>query len=143
MAGTNNQRHLPAKYRQRIQLLVLSRPASNPPSTHVINEHSGSRKITKDPKEQHLDYDRQVKSASTELFNDVRVESTIQYGRYLLNILYGNGRERVNNGDGHGTGRSIYHGRQAITSPSLTPNLTTYLDDPSALQSHSRGYDMS
>lgn len=87
MAGTNNQRHLPAKYRQRIQLLVLSRPASNPPSTHVINEHSGSRKITKDPKEQHLDYDRQVKSASTELFNDVRVESTSQRGRLLLNIL--------------------------------------------------------
>jgi len=66
--------------------VTISRSSSYPPPTDD-NETLKSSHKTKNPDEQTLCYDRQVKAASTELFNDVRVESTSPSGRCLLNIL--------------------------------------------------------
>ncbi|KAJ5253233.1 hypothetical protein N7489_003643 [Penicillium chrysogenum] len=64
----------------------ISRSSSYHPSTDRSNANLEPNDKIKN-NEQNLDYDRQVKTASTELFNDVRVESTSQRGRLLLNIL--------------------------------------------------------
>lgn len=64
----------------------ISRSCSYHPSTGGSNANlEPSDKIKSN--EQNLHYDRQVKTATTELLNDVRVESTPQRGRHLLNIL--------------------------------------------------------
>ncbi|KAJ5908380.1 hypothetical protein N7495_001062 [Penicillium taxi] len=52
-----------------------------------INKALDLSSKTKDSNEKNLDYNRQIKTASTEIFNDGRVESNSQSGRRLLNIL--------------------------------------------------------
>jgi hypothetical protein len=123
-------------------IITLSRSSSYPPPTDDINENLEPSNVMEGSTMQNLDYDHQVKTASTELLNDVRVDSTSPSGRRLLKILMETEqdlrkqrRRRLNKGQSRGTGGSILHGRQAVTCL-VNPSLTSLQVDRSAPQSH-------
>ncbi|KAJ5283286.1 hypothetical protein N7505_001266 [Penicillium chrysogenum] len=97
--------------------ITAPRSSSYPPPTDENNETLGPSNISNKFNEQNLAYDREVKTASTELLNDVRVESTSTSGGRLLRILMETEqdmrkqrRKRLNKGEGYVNDGSTLHG---------------------------------